>query len=126
MLTILIRKETLRQLAELDEGDILIRPNLGEYASTNFDDILDVVAPGQAAAVGVAARLSDYALNESEYRALAAARQGREDESGNIAFIRVIDAGPLSADALKERLLTRVGDPIDVERLAAEPSSETV
>ena len=36
MLTILIRKETLRQIDRLGERDVLIRPELGIYASTNF------------------------------------------------------------------------------------------
>jgi NTE family protein len=41
MLTILIRKETRRELSGLRDEDILIRPKLGEYASTNFVDIAD-------------------------------------------------------------------------------------
>jgi NTE family protein len=49
MLTILIRKETLRQVDRLGERDVMIRPELGIYASTNFGDIVETIEPGAAA-----------------------------------------------------------------------------
>ncbi|HZW58964.1 MAG TPA: patatin-like phospholipase family protein, partial [Woeseiaceae bacterium] len=39
MLTVLIRKETRRQLESLDDADVLIRPELGQFGSTNFAEI---------------------------------------------------------------------------------------
>jgi hypothetical protein len=51
MLTILIRKETRRELSGLRDDDILIRPKLGEYASTNFVDIAETIAPGAEATI---------------------------------------------------------------------------
>ncbi|HSM30724.1 MAG TPA: patatin-like phospholipase family protein, partial [Woeseiaceae bacterium] len=40
MLTILIRRETLRQIEKLREDDVLIRPQLGTFGSTNFGEIV--------------------------------------------------------------------------------------
>ena len=50
MLTILIRKETLRQIEGLGERDILIRPDLGLFGSSNFGEIEETIGPGEAAA----------------------------------------------------------------------------
>jgi len=120
MLTILIRKETLRQLSELEAHDILIRPDMDDYGSTNFDDIVDVIAPGESATAEAAARLSAYSMSESDYQAFATAKQGPANEPEIIEFVRVLDAGPLSADVLVARLDTRAGDRVDTEQLAAD------
>ena len=45
MLTILMRKESLRQIERLGEQDILIRPDLGLYGSTNFSEIAATIEP---------------------------------------------------------------------------------
>ncbi len=118
MLTILIRKETLRQLSGLRNGDVLIRPELGEYASTNFDDITDVIAPGEAATVAVAADLSELALGQADYQAHLASRRAPTARAETLAFVRVIDNGPLSSTVLESRLQTRAGDAIDPAKLA--------
>lgn len=120
MLTILIRKETRRQLSDLEKHDILIRPDMGVYASTNFDNIVDVIAHGETATAETFARLSDYALSETDYQAFNDAKRVQAAEAPIIDFVRVIDAGPLSADVLAARLETRAGDRMDTERLAAD------
>lgn len=118
MLTILIRKETLRQLSELRDNDVLIRPDLGEYASTNFGEIADVIAPGEAATIAAAADLSSLALGQAEYQAYMASRRAPTTRAETLAFVRVIDNGPLSAAVLESRLQTRAGDSIDPAKLA--------
>lgn len=120
VLTILIRKETLRQLSELEQGDILIRPELGDYASTNFDDIADVISPGESATAEVAARLTDISLDEASYQTFIATKRPVFTEDKIIDFVRVVDDGPLSSTVLAARLETKPGDPVDTEQLAAD------
>ncbi|MDH3441851.1 MAG: patatin-like phospholipase family protein, partial [Gammaproteobacteria bacterium] len=120
MLTILIRKETRRQLSELDEHDILIRPDMGDYGSTNFDDIVDIITPGESATVDAATRLSAYSMSERDYQAFATAKRRPAAEPETIDFVRVLDAGPLSADELVARLDTKAGDRVDTQQLAAD------
>lgn len=121
MLTILIRKETLRELSGLGADDILIRPDLGEYGSTNFDDIGEVIEPGRAAAISLATRLAPLALDEIAYGEYQAEKQ-LESSSGvvDIDFVRVVGDGPLSAEALEARLKTAPGDILDTDALAAD------
>ncbi len=120
MLTILIRKETLREIAELDRDDILIRPELGLYASTNFQDIAEMIEPGAAATIAVAQRLSRLSLSEEEYRAFLATRRSRPLLPENIDFVRLIDDGRPADQVLASRIRTKPGEAIDAGRLSAE------
>ena len=118
MLTILIRKETRRQLSTLGERDILIRPDLGEYASTNFVEIADTIPRGQIAALGLADRLQEFALDDEQYAAFLENREMPVDTDTVIDFVRVINDGPLSEEVLASRLKTKPGDLVDPEKLA--------
>jgi len=118
MLTILIRKETRRQLSSLDKQDILIRPDLGEFASTNFAEISDTIPHGELATKNLSHRLSNLALGEQEYATYLANRDRPATPATTIDFVRVIDDGPLSEDVLIRRLRTKPGDLVNPEQLA--------
>ena len=118
MLTILIRKETRRQLQGLEDGDVLIRPDLGEYGSTNFTDIANTIPPGAEAAMAEASKLAALALTDAQYAAHKATRVVPGLDSEVIEFVRVIDNGPLSQRVLQAKLRTEPGDRIDAARLA--------
>ena len=120
MLTILIRKETLRELSELGDGDILIRPELGEYASTNFREIAQTIEPGAAATIAVAERLAELSVPEDQYREHLANRRRYNRPFANIDFVRVIDDGQVAERMLISQIRTEPGDPVDASRLAAD------
>lgn len=117
MLTILIRKETSRQLSALGEDDILIRPELGEYGSSNFVQIAEVVEPGRAATSAHADRLAGLSVSATEYRQFLVARNRADQETQFIDFIRIVDNSPISASVLQARLKTEVGDRVDPKQL---------
>ncbi len=116
MLTILIRKETLRELSGLHDDDILIRPELGEYGSANFQDISQTIAPGAAAAIAIEDRLQMLSVSEDEYREFLAARRNQLSPPANIDFVRVIDDGRQADRALTSRIRTEPGDAVDASR----------
>ncbi|MFQ6004788.1 MAG: patatin-like phospholipase family protein [Woeseia sp.] len=118
MLTILIRKETRRQLAGLNESDILIRPDLGDHGSTEFENITDTVGPGAAATRAQSNRLRELSLDEASYAAHRAGRAGKKRPPQRIAFVRIDDDGPLSPEFLESHLETKTGDAIDPDKLA--------
>jgi NTE family protein len=120
MLTILIRTDTLRDLSGLRDDDILIRPDLGQYGSTNFVDIVETIAPGAAAAIAIEDRLGELSLSEEEYSAFLATRRNRAMPSATIDFVRVTDDGQPADRALRSRIRTKPGDVIDASRLGAE------
>lgn len=118
MLTILIRKETRRQLKGLEDGDILIRPDLGIYGSTNFTDIAETIRPGSDAAIEKTSDLQALALTDTQFAAHKAARVSRSLDSDVIEFVRVKDNGPLSERVLRAKLRSTPGDRIDAGKLA--------
>jgi NTE family protein len=123
MLTILIRKETLRQIERLSEDDILIRPELGTYASSNFGDIVQTIEPGQQAALQQSDRLQKLSLAESDWDAHLSQRKLEPNENEELAFVRVVHDGKLSPKVLESRLNVRAGDEIN-SRLLAENANQ--
>ncbi len=123
VLTILIQKETRRQIESLGDDDILIRPDLGQFGSSNFAEIAWAIEPGEAAARGQEAALRELSVSEAEWQQYAAARKPREPVVETIDFLRVRNSGPLSIRALESRLETRPGDRIDSSTLARDAAN---
>ncbi|MCH9696073.1 MAG: patatin-like phospholipase family protein [Gammaproteobacteria bacterium] len=118
MLTILIRKETLRQIDSMSDSDVLVRPELGTYASTNFAEITETIEPGQLAARGQQSRLQELSLSNEEWIAHIAARNDSVQRDQQLAFVRVVHDGKLSPRVLESRLSIEAGDPVDAAVLA--------
>jgi len=118
MLTILIRKETLRQIDTLAASDILIRPELGTYASANFGNIVETIQPGQQAVIDQAARLQELSLPEADWAPYLAQRTLSLNKNDELAFVRVVHDGKLAPEVLESRLSVRAGDKINADILA--------
>ena len=118
MLTILIRKETRRQIERLGDRDVLIRPELGTYASTNFSEILDTIEPGEVAAREQSAKLADLSLDQATWDDYLANRKKPVEPASHLAFVRVVHDGKLAPAVLESKLSVEAGDPIDPAILA--------
>jgi NTE family protein len=118
ILTIMIRKETLRQIERLTAADILIRPELGTYSSANFGDIVDTIEPGREATLLHSDRLQELSLAEPEWNAHIRQRKLIPSENDELAFVRVVHDGELSPKVLESRLTVKAGDKIDSTVLA--------
>jgi len=118
VLTILINKETERQIAALGEDDILIRPQLGDFGSTNFAQITEAIQPGAEATLSQYEELRALSVDEAAYQQYQARRRRSGEQDFAIDFVRVDDHGPLSARVLESRLVTRPGKTISAQILA--------
>jgi NTE family protein len=118
VLTILINKETERQIATLGEDDILIRPQLGDFGSTNFAQITEAIQPGAEAALSQYEELRALSVDEAAYQQYQAHRSRSGEQDFAIDFVRVDDNGPLSARVLESRLATKPGKTISAQILA--------
>ena len=118
MLTILIRKETRRQIERLGDRDVLIRPELGTYASTNFSEILDTIEPGEVAAREQSAKLADLSLDQATWDDYLANRKKPVEPASHLAFVRVVHDGKLAPAVLESKLSVEAGDSIDPAVLA--------
>lgn len=117
MLTILMRKESLRQIESLGEQDILIRPDLGLFGSTDFGAIVETIEPGAHATRAMAGRLRQLAVDEAMYMAWLDKRAKRVPSAATLDFVRVIHDSRLAPEVLESRLQLAAGDPVDSERI---------
>ena len=113
MLTILMRNEKLRQIDQLGTRDILIQPDLGLYASSNFADILDTIEPGATAARKQSEKLAALALDAPDWKIHLAKRGPPAEPASALAFVRVVHDGALAPEVLESKLTVKAGDPID-------------
>lgn len=118
MLTILIRKETLRQIDRLGERDVMIRPELGVFASTNFGEIVTTIEPGEVAARAQSEKLQAISVDRATYDAYQARRSASLQAESQLAFVRVVHDGKLAPAVLESRLSIQAGDPVDPRTLA--------
>ena len=118
MITILMRQETLRQIAHLEDRDILIRPALGTFDSGDFARTPDTIQPGIEGALEVSDRLQALALDETAYAAHLASRGRLQPMTGELAFVSVTSDGGEPSELLESHVGVSPGDPIDANALA--------
>jgi len=118
MLTILMRRDTLRQIELLADDDILIRPELGTFDSGNFAETPETIGPGEQATLAVSDRLAEVALDEQQFAQHLAQRVEPAPISTELAFVRVVSDGGLSSEMLESYLDVEAGDPVDTTQLA--------
>jgi NTE family protein len=118
MLTILTRRETLRQIEGLESDDVLIRPALGTFSSSDFSHPDKAIAIGHAAIADVEARLSELTVDAATFAAYTASRSPRVREQGQLSFVHINHDGQLSTELLASRLGVNAGDSIEQEHLA--------
>jgi len=118
MLTILMRKETLRQIDSLGEQDILIRPELGTFGSSDFGQIAQTIEPGVRATAARSDELQLLAVDEQQFSEYLARRGRIPVLDTTLAFVRVVHDSRLSPETIKSRLEVEAGDTINTKRLA--------
>jgi NTE family protein len=118
MLTILIRKETVRQTEMLGDDDILIRPELGTYGSADFANILTTVEPGVRAAASKERKLRELSVDDATYAAWLESRAQPRVEDRKLAFVRIEQDSTIATETFETRLRVQPGDPINVDALA--------
>lgn len=120
VLTLLIRQETRRQINRLGPKDVLITPDLGLFASSDFVHAAETFEPGAAATRALADELQAMALDEQAYAQYLSERTVLSPPTDKLAFVRVVHDAKVAPEILAARMDVQVGDPIDAVVLAAE------
>lgn len=118
VLTILMRKETQRQIETLGKRDVLLRPELGVFASSNFGEATETIEPGRQATISARDKLAGLAVGADEWQRHLASRSAPDYDNETLAFVRVEHDDKLVDGVLEARIDVEVGDPIDPYRLA--------
>ena len=118
VLTILMRRETLRQIENLRPEDSLIRPDLGTFASTDFGNAELAVGLGVQAVAPVEDRLRSLAVSDSEFEMYMAKRKPAVSSARRLEFVDFVHDGRLATEFLAARAGVFAGDVLDQGALA--------
>lgn len=118
--TLLTRRNTDQQLAQLGDRDVLIRPDLQGLTSADFYQAPMLFELGASAAREHAVELSRFQVSRVAWTAYKAKLSSRAYGSGPVARIDVRGGGSLAREFIRERIGQRIGAPLDVARLEAD------
>jgi len=120
---VLTEQNLIEQRALLREGDLLLRPDLGDVESTAFARVPEIIAIGALAAHEAADELRRFSVPEEDYLAWRErVRDWRLDQERPVVVDSVEVAGMRRIDPriVTRRVTTRPGDTLDVDRLAGD------
>jgi NTE family protein len=121
MLSILTEQNVANSIAVMKSTDILITPDLGDFSTGDFNNLVKIEPKGEEAARKVADKLAAYSLPEAEYAALrqrqmvAVAPDTRKIDE--IRFENLKRVNPKTAQAVVQ---TEAGKPLDQDTLDAD------
>ena len=116
MITALMTEKTERSLATLGADDVLIRPDLGDITSGQFNRTAEAVAVGERAAEAMLPQLRRYAVSPERHAALRARQHRRDFDPGLVALLEVEPGHTPSATRhVAWATESLVGKPFDVD-----------
>ncbi len=118
---LLVRDNVERELALLTDTDVVLRPDLGDITSGDFERVGEAIPTGVVAAEEKLSALRQLSLSEADYTAHLAARGRTVYSPPVIEFIEFDNRSSLSDEYLEGRIAQAaggrqlVGSPLDVE-----------
>ncbi len=117
MLAILIRRETLRQRAQLTARDVIIEAPLLSTSSFDFGNVPSTIASGEQAARVAEPQLAALSLSRAAHAQSVARRRARQELPTQIDFVRADERSHRYAKTIERTLAPLVGKPLDVSAL---------
>ena len=115
--TLLMRRETERQLATLGPQDVLLRPDITGITASSFAEAGTAIPRGADAARAARDELEPLGIAPDQYARLRSQQQRPPFEVGNVAEIRVTQDARIASDYITSRIKTQVGEPVDLDVL---------
>lgn len=115
--TLLTRRNTERQLEQIDERDVLIRPELEGLSSADFYQAPVLFELGATETRRQAVQLNNLGVDDGTWQAYRESLRSRSFSPSVIQRIRVEGGSRLSSDFIRSRIRQKAGEPLDVEVL---------
>lgn len=118
MLSILTEQNVKKSLALLNSSDVVISPELGDFSTSDFDNLTSVIPIGETAARDAVSQLSKLSLSEEKY---AQYRIGLNkmvaQDKRPVDEVRFVKLNHVNPEFLKSKMKTKTGKPIDIDEL---------
>ena len=106
------------QIKSLEQGDVLVSPQIGGLVSSADFNKLDVAIPlGYAAAEAVEDQLKQYSLSESEYHKWRQSVENCVEAPPSVHFVRLNNQSRFSDEVLEGLITIKPGQPLDLDQL---------
>jgi NTE family protein len=112
-ITLMMRRETLRQRGLLTANDVLIEPDLGNLQATDFVAVNRTIDIGLAATRANVDWLAPLALDETQWQQYLAARGGIETNQAVVHFVRTDKRSERYSERIQAELGPVIGQPLD-------------
>lgn len=118
MIAILTEQNVQASLAQIDpHRDVLIKPDLGDITSSDFDRAPEAIATGVAAARQAAPQLARFSLGEADYAAWRQGRFGPGHPARQVGEVQVVGLERVNPAVFHTLVKAQEGRPLDRERL---------
>ncbi|MCM3351991.1 hypothetical protein M3616_22800, partial [Bacillus velezensis] len=118
MVGILIRQNVTAQRKQLDAQDVLLTPDLGSLAFTDFQNAKQAIAAGEAAATAALPRLRRFALTPEQYAAYRSAHAQPLPPPIRITRIDIKTSGGVPQRVVSNALHVNPGDIYDPQTVS--------
>jgi NTE family protein len=115
MVSALMAEKTDRQLKDLSDEDILIRPALGKLGAGEFNRAPEAIAIGRAAAEAALPRLRALTASPEVWQAWQASHRQREFDPKLIAFVDVDSRKTFTAKFAEKQMQPEIGKPYNAK-----------
>ncbi len=113
-------KNVYEQLQKLTAGDLLIRPELGDLAVTDFQKIAQIIPLGKEAAEKQVAELKRYSVSEKEYQVFLQKQRRKPQAPIMVDFVRIAPTSRVAPQRIESRLSVETGQALDLPQLSNE------
>jgi NTE family protein len=119
MLAILVRKDSDRQKSTLGPQDVLIEPNLGTSAVTEFTGASNIIIRGEEAARQATTKLAALSVDEKTYARYVARREAHAPGRPVIQFVQVDPGSKRYERTIMAEMRPLIGKPLDLDAVGA-------
>lgn len=117
VVTIQIQGNTTKQIGLLGEGDVLLRPDLGDVGTVSFNKVVEAATIGIAASLEEVPALQELAISSEDWLAYRDGLVRPDPEPPMIDSLRIENHSRLSDKILRKRLRAEPGERLDVPQL---------
>ena len=115
-------KNVEEQISLLKARDLILRPDLGNHATTDFQSIAKIIPLGEQSAHASIPKLKELSVSPDQYQRFLETQRKRPAEPLVADFIRVAPTERVSPERIEAKLSIKAGESLDLEQASEDLS----
>ena len=117
VMTIMIQRNSMSQIATLGPDDVLIEPRLGSLGTSDFSRAKESIAIGEKEAKSMRQKLMRFAVQQRDYHIYLAHQRKKQQPEPRIDFVKVVNQSTISTKVIEAQIKTKPGEKLDMAAL---------